>query len=88
MEITETGKIKGMDSNKGQCEIHESNVYRAEKRFARIRAKDITGNIVQNPLMTLDGISAEDMQKERLRHREKGNIVSLPLLSGLSETVL
>lgn len=58
-----------MDSNKGQCKIQESRVYQAEKRFSRarelLRFKAISENIVQNALMTLDELSAEEMQREK-----------------------
>ena len=79
MVIPEIRKIKEMGSNKGQREIHESRVYRAEERFFGTKglfgSKDITRNIVQNALMTLDEISAEEMQKEHLRHLEKENSI-------------
>ena len=68
MELAETRGIKGMDPNKGQCKIQKSRVYQAEERFSRARElfrfKAITRNIVQKALMTLDEISAEQMQGE------------------------
>lgn len=69
MELREARGIKGMDPNKGQPKIQESRVYQAEERFSRARElfrfKAITGNIVQKALMTLNDITAEEMQGEK-----------------------
>ncbi|MFQ5842503.1 MAG: hypothetical protein ACE5I8_08710, partial [Thermodesulfobacteriota bacterium] len=58
-----------MDSNKGQYKIQESRVYQAERRFFRarelLRFKAVTKDIVQKALVTLDEISAEEMQGEK-----------------------
>jgi hypothetical protein len=69
MELAEARGIKGMNSNKGQCKIFEGRVYHLENRFSTtgklLRFKAVTKNIVQNTLMTLDGISAEEIQREK-----------------------
>ncbi len=58
-----------MNSNKGQPKIQESLVYQTEERFSRARKlfrfKAIARNIFQKALMTLDDITAEEMQVEK-----------------------
>ena len=67
MYLGETRGIKGMDSNKGQRKIQEPRVYHAEETFSRARElfrfKAITNNLVQETLMSLEEMSAEEMQR-------------------------
>lgn len=71
-----------MDSNKNQPKIQESRVCHAEERFSRaselFRFKAITRNIAQKALMTLDDITAEEMQGEK---RPKSRIEKYYLLN-------
>lgn len=58
-----------MDTSKGYSKGGGSRVYHVEEKFSRarelLRFKAITRNIVQKALMTLDEISAEEMQGEK-----------------------
>lgn len=58
-----------MDTSKGYSKVAGSRVYHVEDGFSRarelLRFKAITENIVQNALMTLDELSAEEMQREK-----------------------
>jgi hypothetical protein len=78
MDPGEIGETRGMDSN-DQYKIQEPRVYQAEERFSRarelLRFKAVTKDIVQNALKIINGVSAEEMQKERLRHPEKGDSI-------------
>jgi len=68
MKLAETKEIRGMDSNK-QVKIQTSRVYHVETKFSwareLLRFRAVTRNVVQKALMTLDEISAEEMQREK-----------------------